>query len=390
MSTTYFESLLLATPILNSLRGEGYIEPTAIQRMAIPPLLEGRDLLGCAQTGTGKTAAFALPILQKFHTDPKRLNPKSVRMLVIAPTRELAAQIDASFGTYGRNVRFSRSCVFGGVSKLGQVRALNRGVDVLIATPGRLLDLHGEGSVRLDQVETVVLDEADRMLDMGFIRDIRRIVALLPKQRQTVLFSATMPKEIAELARSIQNHAVQVAIEPEKTTADNVDQKIVFVEKSDKRDVLTTMLHGISVERALVFTRTKHGADRLATSLTANGIMADAIHANKSQNARTRALDSFRKGSVRVLVATDLASRGIDVDGVTHVFNYELPNEAETYVHRIGRTARAGASGIAVSLCAPEERPLLKQIEKLIGRPIPTAVDAGRRSRHVAGQPRIA
>jgi len=390
MSTTYFESLLLATPILNSLRGEGYVEPTAIQRMAIPPLLEGRDLLGCAQTGTGKTAAFALPILQKIHTDPKRLNSKSVRMLVIAPTRELAAQIDASFGTYGRNVRFGRSCVFGGVSKLSQVRALNRGVDVLIATPGRLLDLHGEGSVRLDQVETVVLDEADRMLDMGFIRDIRRIVALLPKQRQTVLFSATMPKEIAELARSIQNHAVQVAIEPEKTTADNVDQKIVFVEKSDKRDVLTSMLHGISVERALVFTRTKHGADRLATSLTANGIMADAIHANKSQNARTRALDSFRKGSVRVLVATDLASRGIDVDGVTHVFNYELPNEAETYVHRIGRTARAGASGIAVSLCAPEERPLLKQIEKLIGRPIPTAVDASRRSRHVAGQPRIA
>jgi ATP-dependent RNA helicase RhlE len=371
MKNQSFTSLQLSQQILTSLRDEGYSIPTPIQARTIPALLQGRDLLGCAQTGTGKTAAFALPLLERLIRGRERPRPRDVRFLVLAPTRELAAQIDSSFAAYGRRVSFSHACIYGGVAKGGQVRALARGVDVLVATPGRLLDLHNERKLRLDHVEVVVLDEADRMLDMGFIHDIRKVVAMLPEKRQTVLFSATMPSSIADLARSIQHDPVRVSVAPEKTTADNVAQSVVFVEKSNKRALLSSLLERTTVARALVFTRTKHGADRLARSLTGNGIPADAIHANKSQNARLRTLDSFRRGSVKVLVATDLASRGIDVDGVTHVFNYELPNEAETYVHRIGRTARAGASGKAVSLCAPEERALLRSIEKLLGGRIP-------------------
>ncbi len=371
MNNFSFSSLNLSRQILSNLRNEGYDEPTPIQSQAIPPLLEGRDLLGCAQTGTGKTAAFALPILERIMATHSRPRPRSVRNLVLAPTRELAAQIDSSFGAYGRGVAFSHVCIYGGVSKAAQIHALSRGTDVLVATPGRLLDLHNEHRLFLDSVETVVLDEADRMLDMGFVRDIRRIVALLPQKRQTLLFSATMPASIAELARSIQKDPVRVSVAPEKTTADNVAQSVMFVEKTEKRALLSSLLRRSPVGRVLVFTRTKHGADRLAKSLTGNGIAADAIHANKSQNARLRTLEGFRRGAVKVLVATDLASRGIDVDGITHVFNYELPNEAETYVHRIGRTARAGASGKAVSLCAPEERNLLKAIEKLVGGRIP-------------------
>ncbi len=383
MNNSSFSSLQLSQQILATLLDEGYREPTPIQAQTIPALRAGNDVLGCAQTGTGKTAAFALPILEQLIAAPRRQKAGAVRFLIVAPTRELAAQIDAAFGVYGRRVQFTHTCIYGGVARGAQVHSLSRGVDVLVATPGRLLDLHNTRELYLDAVETVVLDEADRMLDMGFIRDIRKIIALLPADRQTVLFSATMPEAIGELARSIQRDPVRVSVAPEKTTADNVAQSVMFVEKNDKRALLSTLLGRSPVSRALVFTRTKHGADRLARSLSSNGISADAIHANKSQNARTRTLDSFRRGSVKVLVATDLASRGIDVDGITHVFNYELPNEAETYVHRIGRTARAGASGKAVSLCAPEERTLLHAIEKLLGGRIP--VENGNRERVYAG-----
>jgi len=374
MNDMDFHSLGLIEPLLKTLEEEGYAAPTPIQEKTIPSLIAGRDLLGVAQTGTGKTAAFALPILQYLSKSNARPESRFVRVLVVAPTRELAAQIDQSFGTYGRRMRAVRACVFGGVGKNPQIKALSRGVDILTATPGRLLDLQNEGYLHLDRVEIVVLDEADRMLDMGFIRDVRRIVALLPKKRQTLLFSATMPKDISSLASSILNQPVRVDVEPEKTTVDKVSQSILHVRKENKKDLLTHLLQSNDVRRAVVFTRTKHGANRLAAALGAEGISTEAIHANKSQNARIRALDGFKKGEVRVLVATDLAARGIDVDGITHVFNYELPNEPETYVHRIGRTARAGASGIAVSFCDVEERPLLKQIERLLGRPVP--VDA--------------
>lgn len=370
-----FRSLGLIEPLLETLKEEGYAAPTPIQAKTIPTLLKGQDLLGVAQTGTGKTAAFALPILQKLSASPARPEPKNVRVLVVSPTRELAAQIDESFAAYGRRVRFSRACVFGGVGKNPQIKALARGVDVLTATPGRLLDLQGEGVLRLDRVETVVLDEADRMLDMGFIHDVRRIVALLPKKRQTLLFSATMPKDIAALAANILDRPVRVDVEPEKPTVDKVDQSVLHVRKEDKRDLLIHLLQSQDVRRAVVFTRTKHGANRLAASLVAAGISAEAIHANKSQNARVRALAGFKNGEIRVLVATDLAARGIDVEGITHVFNFELPNEPETYVHRIGRTARAGASGTAVSFCDAEERPLLRQIERLLGRSVPVRTD---------------
>ncbi|HRY79962.1 MAG TPA: DEAD/DEAH box helicase [Spirochaetia bacterium] len=375
MNDSDFRSLGLAESLLSTLAEEGYASPTPIQQKTIPSLLAGKDLLGVAQTGTGKTAAFALPILQRLAAFPARPEPRAARVLVVAPTRELAAQIDESFGTYGRRFRFSRACVFGGVGKNPQIKALSRGVDVLTATPGRLLDLHGEGYIRLDRVETVVLDEADRMLDMGFIHDVRRIVALLPKKRQTLLFSATMPRDIAVLASSILDNPTRVDVEPEKPTVDKVDQHILHVRKENKKDLLAHLLRKADVRRAVVFTRTKHGANRLSAALGAEGISSEAIHANKSQNARIRALDGFKRGEIRVLVATDLAARGIDVDGITHVFNYELPNEPETYVHRIGRTARAGASGSALSFCDAEERPLLRQIERLLGRPVPVEAD---------------
>jgi ATP-dependent RNA helicase RhlE len=292
---------------------------------------------------------------------------------VVAPTRELAAQIDSSFAAYGANSHITHTCVFGGVGKGPQVKALNRGVDVLVATPGRLLDLQGEGQVRLDNVEIVVLDEADRMLDMGFIRDVRKIIAMLPKERQTLLFSATMPNDISGLANSILHNPVRVAVTPETPAVELIDQKVAFVNKGEKRTFLAALINEQGVERAIVFTRTKHGADKLARSLSSSGIPAEAIHANKSQNNRTRTMEGFRAGNLRVLVATDLAARGIDVDGISHVYNYELPEVAETYVHRIGRTARAGASGSAIALCDNEEKPLLRAIEKLLHKSVPVA-----------------
>jgi len=373
MNETNFDTLGLEPAILRALSEKGYEKPTPIQAAAIPSLLEGRDLLGCAQTGTGKTAAFALPIIQLLSGKPARVLPKSVRVLVVAPTRELAAQIDESFADYAKHTKLSRACIFGGVGKSPQEKSLVRGVDVLTATPGRLLDLHGEGKLRLDAVEIVVLDEADRMLDMGFIRDVRRIVALLPKERQTLLFSATMPPSIAELASTILRKPVRIDISPESPTVELIDQSVIYAEKNDKRHLLAAIIDAAQINRALVFTRTKHGADRLVRSLEKAGISSAAIHANKSQNNRTRALESFRSGKTRILVATDLAARGIDVDGITHVFNFELPNEPETYVHRIGRTARAGADGIAIGFCDNEEKPLLRDIERLIGKKIPTA-----------------
>jgi ATP-dependent RNA helicase RhlE len=373
MNETNFDTLGLEPAILRALSEKGYEKPTPIQAAAIPSLLEGRDLLGCAQTGTGKTAAFALPIIQLLSGKPARILPKSVRVLVVAPTRELAAQIDESFADYAKHMKLSRACVFGGVGKSPQEKALVRGVDVLTATPGRLLDLHGEGKLRLDAVEIVVLDEADRMLDMGFIKDVRRIVALLPRERQTLLFSATMPPSIAELASTILRKPVRIDISPESPTVELIDQSIIYAEKNDKRHLLAAIIDAAQINRALVFTRTKHGADRLVRSLEKAGIASAAIHANKSQNNRTRALESFRSGKTRILVATDLAARGIDVDGITHVFNFELPNEPETYVHRIGRTARAGADGIAIAFCDNEEKSLLRDIERLIGKKIPTA-----------------
>ena len=373
MNDQSFSSLGLSETILSALERQGYETPTPIQIASIPALLAGKDLLGCAQTGTGKTAAFALPIIQRLSAMPVRLAPRGCRVLVVAPTRELAAQIDSSFAAYGAGSRITHTCVFGGVGKSPQVKALSRGVDVLVATPGRLLDLQGEGQVRLDSVEIVVLDEADRMLDMGFIRDVRKIVALLPKQRQTLLFSATMPNDISGLANSILHDPVRVTVTPEKPAVELIDQKVAFVAKGEKRTFLAALINEQSVERAIVFTRTKHGADKLARSLRSSGIPAEAIHANKSQNNRTRTMEGFKAGNLRVLVATDLAARGIDVDGISHVYNYELPEVAETYVHRIGRTARAGASGSAIALCDNEEKPLLRSIEKLLRKSVPVA-----------------
>jgi ATP-dependent RNA helicase RhlE len=373
MHESTFASLGLAEALLSAVASEGYTTPTPIQTASIPPLLEGKDLLATAQTGTGKTAAFALPIIQLLAARPGRPGPRSARALVVAPTRELAAQIDASFETYGRGSRCTHACVFGGVGKSPQAKALGRGVDVLVATPGRLLDLHSDGSIRLDHVEIAVLDEADRMLDMGFIHDVRRVISLLPERRQTMLFSATMPKDIANLAATILKNPTRVAVSPEKPTVELIDQVVAYVEKSDKRAFLASLVASKEVDRAIVFTRTKHGADRLAKALNAGGTPAAAIHANKSQGARTRTMEDFRSGSIRILIATDLAARGIDVDGISHVFNYELPEVAETYIHRIGRTARAGASGRAVALCDSEEKPLLKAIEKLMRQNVATA-----------------
>ncbi len=373
MNESTFESLGLVEPILSAVSASGYEHPTPIQTASIPALLAGRDLLGCAQTGTGKTAAFALPIIQYLQKSLISRNPRSCRILVVAPTRELAAQIDTSFEGYAKGSRITRACVFGGVGKSPQVKALSRGVDVLTATPGRLLDLQSQGQLSLANVEILVLDEADRMFDMGFIRDVRRIVSLVPKKRQTLLFSATMPADIASLANQVLCDPVRVSVSPEKPTVELISQSVAFVEKNDKRAYLTALIRAQDTERVMVFTRTKHGADRLASALGRDGIPAAAIHANKSQNNRTRTMDGFRSGEIRVLVATDLAARGIDVDGISHVYNFELPEVPETYVHRIGRTARAGASGQAVALCDSAERPLLKAIEKLLRLPVPVA-----------------
>jgi ATP-dependent RNA helicase RhlE len=370
-----FAELGLIEPLQRAVRTEQYTTPTPIQVQAIPHLLRGRDLLGCAQTGTGKTAAFALPILQRLAADEGRAGPKACRALVLTPTRELAAQIADSFAIYGRFLKLTRTVVFGGVGQNPQVQALARGVDILVATPGRLLDLMGQGCVRLDRLEVFVLDEADRMLDMGFIHDVRRVIRALPARRQTLLFSATMPAEIARLADSILTDPVKVAVTPVASTVEQVEQRVMFVERADKRPLLGQLLRDPAVDRALIFTRTKHGANRVAQDLARIGVEADAIHGNKSQTARTRALERFRTGEGRVLVATDIAARGIDVDGITHVINYDLPNVPESYVHRIGRTARAGRSGVAISFCDAEERAYLRDIEALIRLRIPVVAD---------------
>jgi ATP-dependent RNA helicase RhlE len=366
-----FSDLGLIPALERAVHDAGYREPTPIQAQAVPHLLAGRDLLGCARTGTGKTAAFALPILQHLAAAGRRAQPRSVRSLVLVPTRELAVQVAESFETYGRGLGLSVAVIHGGVGQQPQVRRLQRGLDVLVATPGRLIDLMQQRYAQLDRVEILVLDEADHMLDLGFIPDVRRILAVVPRKRQTLLFSATMPGPIAELANSLLREPAKVFVTPAATTVDAVEQGVHFVDDGAKAGLLTRLLADREVERALVFTRTKRGADRVANRLVSSGIPAEAIHGNKSQNTRQRTLEAFRCGRVRVLVATDLAARGIDVDGITHVINYELPDVAETYVHRIGRTARAGASGIAISLCGGDEREQLRSIERLIRKSVP-------------------
>ncbi len=366
-----FDTLGLIDAIRNAVRGENYTTPTPIQAQAIPHLLAGRDLLGCAQTGTGKTAAFALPILQRLAESRRPAGARKMRALILTPTRELASQIDESFRAYGRHVGLSSHVIFGGVGQRPQVQALQRGLDILVATPGRLLDLMNQGHARLDTVEVFVLDEADRMLDMGFIHDVKKIIAALPAKRQTLLFSATMPNDIAHLADRILNQPVRVAVTPVAATADRIDQWVLHVERSNKRALLDSVLKDRSIARALVFSRTKHGANKIAEQLARGGVAAEAIHGNKSQGARERALANFKAGKIRVLVATDIAARGIDIDDVTHVINYDLPNVPESYVHRIGRTARAGASGVAISFCDREERAYLRDIEKLIRKAVP-------------------
>tara|TARA_B100001996_G_C18649623_1_gene588863 strand:+ start:291 stop:1649 length:1359 start_codon:yes stop_codon:yes gene_type:complete len=361
-----FQSLGLSKKLLLAVEQEGYTTPTPVQAQAIPPLLEGRDVLGVAQTGTGKTAAFALPVLQII----SRLKPQGkrhIRALVLSPTRELAAQIDERFSAYSGHLDIRHKVIFGGVKQNPQVRALQKGIDVLVATPGRLLDLIGQGYIDLGRVEFFVLDEADQMLDMGFIRDIKKVLKLLPRQRQNLLFSATMPKSIAELAASFLHNAVKVDVSPEEITVERISQKIMFVRKADKRRLIVKIIKQERVNKGIVFTRTKHGANRLVKQLDQSGINAAAIHGNKSQGARTKALANFKNGHTSILVATDIASRGIDVNDITHVFNYDLPNEPESYVHRIGRTARAGKSGIAYGFCDDTESGYLVGIQQLIG-----------------------
>jgi len=362
---TNFSDLNLADPIAKAVAAEGYSTPTPIQKQAIPTVLVGKDLLGIAQTGTGKTAAFALPILDRLARNKQPLRPKSPRILVLAPTRELAAQIAASFSAYGRNIRVSVATVFGGVPINRQIRELHRGVDVLVATPGRLKDLIDRKAVMLNSVEVAVLDEADQMLDLGFIHALRAIMPLMPKARQTLLFSATMPKTIEALAAQYQERPVRIAVTPVATTAERVAQSATFVKQGEKQALLEKTLQDASVRRALVFTRTKHGADKVVRNLDKVGVRAAAIHGNKTQPQREKALEAFRSGKMRILVATDIAARGIDIDNVSHVVNFDVPNVPEQYVHRIGRTARAGAEGVAISFVSGEERAYLRDIERL-------------------------
>jgi ATP-dependent RNA helicase RhlE len=367
-----FEQLHLIAPLLKALKAENYSTPTPIQQQSIPIVISGKDLLATAQTGTGKTAAFALPILQKLYTGNKPGNGyKHIRALVLTPTRELATQIDESFSSYGHYTGLKHDVIFGGVSQHEQTRALRNGTDILIATPGRLMDLMNQGYVYLDFLEVLVLDEADRMLDMGFINDIRKIIRQLPQERQTLFFSATMPPQIAQLSNAILRNPVRVEVAPVSATADKIEQSIFMVPKHQKQALLLHLLKEHNIGRTLVFTRTKYGADRIAKSLKQANVNADAIHGDKTQPARQRALNNFKSGTLRVLVATDIAARGIDVDGLTHVINFDLPNMPETYVHRIGRTARAGASGIAFSFCDHEERAYLRDINKLTAQNIP-------------------
>ena len=367
-----FSDLNLIPPILKAAAEAGYEEPSPIQQKAIPPVLAGRDLLGCAQTGTGKTAAFAMPILQRLAAAPAPSGGRPIRALILTPTRELALQIDESFAAYGRHMRLAHCVIFGGVNQNPQVARLKKGVDILTATPGRLNDLIGQGYIDLKNVEIFVLDEADRMLDMGFVHDVKRVLACLPGQKQTLLFSATMPREIEELADGLLHGPEKVMVAPPATTVERIEQSVYFVDKGNKRHLLAQLLQKPEVTSALVFTRTKHGADRVVRELARAGIGAMAIHGNKSQNARQDALGRFKDGRIRVLVATDIAARGIDVSGLSHVFNYDLPNIPETYVHRIGRTGRAGHAGVAVSFCDFEEKEYLADIEKLTHIRIPS------------------
>jgi ATP-dependent RNA helicase RhlE len=361
-----FESLGVAEPILRALSAENYTIPTPIQARAIPALLSGRDLLGIAQTGTGKTAAFGIPLLQKLSIGHVPPQPKQAKALILAPTRELAVQIEEALRSYGRFLNLKMTVILGGVNQNTQVRNMSKGVDILVATPGRLLDLVQQKHVRLDAVNTFIVDEADRMLDMGFIRDVRKLVAFIPKQRQSMLFSATMPDDIARLVHEMMHNPERIEVAPQGKTADRIEQKLYFVPAPQKRQLLSELLKDLAMNKVIVFTRTKHGANKVAEHLSRTGEVAEAIHGNKSQNARQRALDLFKSGKARVLVATDIAARGIDVDNISHVVNFELPNEPESYVHRIGRTARAGGAGVAISFCDSSERGYLKDIERII------------------------
>jgi ATP-dependent RNA helicase RhlE len=363
-----FENLNIIEPILQALITEGYTNPTPIQEQAIPIILRKKDLLGCAQTGTGKTAAFAIPIMQLLNEKLKGNDvKKNIKCLVLTPTRELAIQIGDSFSNYGKNLNIKNKVIFGGVNQKSQVNAIRAGIDVLIATPGRLLDLMNQGFISLKNVEYLVLDEADRMLDMGFVHDVKRIIAKVPTERQTLFFSATMPKDIVQLANSILNNPEKVEVTPVSSTAETINQCVYFIDKENKKKLLIDLLQDKSIERVLMFMRTKHGADKIVKDLHAAGIKAQAIHGNKPQNARQTALSNFKMKLTRVLVATDIAARGIDIDELTHVINYELPNIPESYVHRIGRTGRAGASGTAIAFCDYEEKAYLMDIEQVIG-----------------------
>lgn len=367
-----FENLNLIEPILKALKTEGYTTPTPIQKQAIPLVLAKKDLLGCAQTGTGKTAAFAIPIIQLLTEDKTPQQGKRViRSLILTPTRELAIQIGESFANYGKNTNLRYKVIFGGVSQFSQVESLRAGIDILVATPGRLLDLMNQRHVDISKIQLFVLDEADRMLDMGFVHDVKRVISKLPAKRQSLFFSATMPPEIVKLADTILVNPSKVEVTPVSSTANTINQVVYFVDKENKKNLLIDLLKDKKIERVLVFTRTKHGADKVAKDLTKNGIQSQAIHGNKSQNARQNALNNFKSKLTRVLVATDIAARGIDIDELTHVINYELPNIPESYVHRIGRTGRAGASGIAIAFCDAEEKEYLRDIQKLIGKQVP-------------------
>lgn len=371
-----FKSLGIIDPILKAIEAEGYSHPTPIQEKSIPVLLKGKDLLGCAQTGTGKTAAFAIPILQHIYNNQQRSKGKrKIRALIVTPTRELAIQIADSFTTYGKHTGIRNAVIFGGVKQLAQTQSLKQGVEILVATPGRLLDLMGQGYISLKDIQYSVLDEADRMLDMGFIHDIRKIIAELPSSRQSLFFSATMPPDIVKLSQKILGNPEKVSVKPEQTTAEKVDQSLYFVSKKDKPKLLLTLLKEENIVSVLIFSRTKHGANKIVKILGKASIVSEAIHSNKSQGARQRALTNFKSGRTKVLIATDIAARGIDVDDLSHVINFDLPNIPETYVHRIGRTGRAGASGIAISFCDMEERAYLKDIQKLIGQQIDVVDD---------------
>ncbi len=398
MTNPSFSTLGVAEPLQRALAAENYLHPTPIQVAAIPVVLSGRDIVGVAQTGTGKTAAFGLPLLQRLAAQRVQAGPQSARALILAPTRELAIQIHESLRSYGRHLPLRHAVIVGGVTQSRQVDLLRRGVDVLVATPGRLLDLMSQKHVRLGAATTLVIDEADRMFDMGFIRDVRRIVAALPRARQSMLFSATMPKEVAHLVAEILREPVRIDISPQAIAAEGVDQRVYFVETKDKRALLHDLLRDAAMTRVIVFTRTKHGANKVADHLDRAGHGVEAIHGNKSQNARQRALELFRSGRARILVATDIAARGIDIDDVSHVINYELPDVAESYVHRIGRTARAGSGGIAIAFCDPAERQSLRAIERLVKqslrsigaspRPVDETAAARKHPNYLRGQQR--